>query len=169
MDYKDVLSIDKFNLDVEWERQPGLYQNAAEEAAEAFQKLTSLKDYLTVTSAQIELAYRKGEIDPEAKITEGTIKALIDSNEELAGIKKEIRDQKRVYDEASALVMAFDHKKKALENEVTLYAVGYNASPKEKTYGSTKDRGEYSRDKQRDQLNNKAEKRRRRRSEEDDD
>ena len=127
MDYNDILNLDTMSLDYEWQRQPMLYMQASEVASEEFQKLQSLKDYLNVKIAEIALDYRlgkrtkMGEDDKALKITDKALDAILGQEEELIAIRKEISEQKKVYDDASSVVSALEHKKKALENEVSLF------------------------------------------------
>lgn len=164
MNYSDALTIDPMSLDKEWERQSNLYYQASGEASEAFENLTALKDYLNVKTSEIALQYRSGELqkmdsdDKPIKVTDKALDALLGADETLAKIKKEIREQKKVYDDAGALVSALEHKKKALENSVSLYLSGYFSEPRVKqSEGTTpsRDINDYATDKQREGLNSK--------------
>lgn len=164
MDYNDLLEIDLFALDLEWQRQPSLYIQVSEKASEAFQKFTELKDFFNVREAEISLEYRLGKKimeDSEGKpmkITDKAVDSMLGANSELDDIKKQMREQKKIYDDASALITAIEHKKKALENEVSLYLSGYFSEPREKRIideTQKRDISDYTSDQQKQKLNEK--------------
>jgi len=135
INYKEMLSVDKWNLDKEWMQQAENYQTLSEISARAFTALTALKDKFSVEKAKVELDYRNGKNLPkdkkDIKITEKSIEALLAGNSILIELKCDINDAKANYDICSGALYAMDHKKKALEKLVTLYVSGYSAEPRE--------------------------------------
>jgi len=145
------LDIDAYSLDSEWVQQANLYQDAIKLEAEALRELNDAKEKLLIRKAQIELDYRSGKgVDSDLKITDKAIDALLNANVELINLRKLVNKNKEEYDILSGFVTALEHKKKALENLVTLHVNGYYAEPREKQNGAVSN---YMSDKQRERLN----------------
>lgn len=123
------LKIDKFNLDSEWEEQPMRYMYYAEQYVDKAKELADMKNLLSVRTSEIELEYRTGFRVMEAKQTEGSIKAQIDIEPELIELRNKVSNLKGESDMLSSIVVAFEHRKKALENEGALLINGFYSTP----------------------------------------
>lgn len=126
MNYKEDLSIDKFNLDYEWETQPAKYIEWAEKCVNAQFEKDKAKDMLDLIEAQLDSEIRlKSEKQTEAKIKSQILQ------------DKRYIEAKNLYIESikNARILeiakdAFEHKKKALEKITDLWISGYWSSPK---------------------------------------
>ena len=130
MNFKDDLQINKFALDLEWEKQPVLFIEWAEKSVEASFVKDKTKEKLELIMAELDMEMRK---DPNSfgieKITETVV---------LNTIKRHLRYQEiyNLYLESiksfklfEIVKEAFDHKKKALEKLTYLFISGYWAIP----------------------------------------
>lgn len=128
--YMEELKIDPNDLDNEWINQPTLYMKYAKLKNEKLQEVNDLKENYNVKKAEIGMESRK-PIDGK-KPTQGQVDDLVNSNQELHELAKEINEEKRNCDDFNSAVIAFDHKKKALENMVTLEVYSLNSEPKQR-------------------------------------
>jgi len=131
MGYREDLSIDKFALDTEWERQPMLFMDWVERSTDSLIERDRKKEQLDFVKAELDSAIR---ISPEnfgiVKVTESAISSAII-------LDKKFRDIQNEYSEArkNAMIIAgareaMEHKKKALESMTSLWIAGYYADPK---------------------------------------
>jgi len=127
-DFKDDVRVDKFNLHIDCEEHPSNYLYWAEQLAEAKSELDNAKDKLKLIEAEQEEFYR---ISPKGgrKITEGSIKAIIETDEKVIEAKKELREAHKDVHILSAAVSALEHKKTQLTNLKDLWIKGYYADP----------------------------------------
>lgn len=122
--------IDLGNLHVEWAKQSRLYKKAADDLAEAKQKVDAAKARLDVVAAELTLAISS---DPEKfdlkKTSELIIKAAVLVQPEH---RKAVKTHIRLKYEAAMFqnaVEALEQKKKALECEVQLHLNDYWSEP----------------------------------------
>jgi len=137
--YEDDVAIDSDNLDHEWESQPLLYEDYSGMLAEAQRDRDNVKDELDTLKANVELDYRSGRrkrYDPDTgkplpvKETEGVIRSLVESDEEVIAKVQELVEAKYRVNQLDGAVEAFSHRKKALERLVDLIIFGYHGEPK---------------------------------------
>ena len=130
---KNILSIDKYDLDTETATQPDLYHHWAKIACKKRFEYDTAKLHHDVLKAKVELEIRK---NPEkfglSKVTEDTVKAamavdkrLIDSYENVLTLKKEAS-------ELDCLTEALQQRKKSIEDLIQLFFRDYFAKPKTK-------------------------------------
>jgi hypothetical protein len=131
MDKKDniaaELEIDQMNLDGEWVYQPALMGKYAAWYAQANDRVAHTKDKLAIIEAT---AYNDIIADSEKKPTEKQIQSEIIQRDDYQSALDALRSAQK--DEAvfKAAVQSLEHKKKALENLVTLWVGSYFAGPK---------------------------------------
>lgn len=127
-DYESDLSIDINQLELEWLLQPNLYRKYAELSAEADWKKNRAKEKLEVIKAEL---YKKVVGNYKTKPSDTKINSEVICKPEYRKVYKIYL--KRAYEHSvlSFVVRAFDHRKKALENLVHLWAGSYFAGPKE--------------------------------------
>jgi|6_EtaG_2_1085325.scaffolds.fasta_scaffold216197_2 hypothetical protein len=130
-DYVEDIEVNEANLKQEWERQPGLYLHYSIVLADAERARNVSKEELDITKAQLDkdIRSRPEEFDVE-KITESVVTNTILLQESYVEKNQEYIDRGYEVSIMQGVIRAFDHKKKALENLVTLYISGYNAEPK---------------------------------------
>ena len=130
MNYEEELRIDDLKLDEECINQPILFMKYSELANEASKELNDHKDFYSVEKGRIEMEIRTGKIDiGDTKLTEGSIKAALESNLELQELKKEVNQKKYDYDNLSSAVSAFDQRKHSIANVIKLIDLGYKSDP----------------------------------------
>jgi len=136
--YYDDLDVDSYNLLEEWQAQPGLYLSYAETSTEVQEEADNKKDELDVLQAQTELSIRNGEyaLAPEGmKVTDKAILALVTSDPLVIALKKEYNHAKKDATLMKKVEIAFDQRKKGLENAVILTGREQYATPRDKTNG----------------------------------
>lgn len=127
----NLFDIDLHNLDKEWSRQPRLYFYWAGKLADARRDLEQANAKLELTKAELDSDIRS---NPERfdipKLTEPAIKNCILAHGRHIAAANHAAKMKHDVDVLSAAVVALDHRKKALEGEVTLFCHNYNSDPK---------------------------------------
>jgi hypothetical protein len=128
---KNILEIDKFNLDVEWARQPQLYYEYAEKLAQARSNLERERNRKEVRLAELERLIRENpQIHGiEGKPTEASIQAAIKVHKTYTNVNKKVAEAQYEVNICFAMVEALDHKKRGLEQMVSLDARNYYAKP----------------------------------------
>ena len=125
------ISVDQNDLDHEWVAQPKNYFRYAAELADARRDQDQAKAELDLVQAELDQAVRS---DPEkfglSKATEASIKAVVLAQAEYTSAQQAMLKAKHDVDVLQAAVGALDHKRKALENLVTLWLNNYYSSPR---------------------------------------
>lgn len=125
------LQIDRHRLDDEWTQQPRMYFCYAAKLADARQELDRAKTELDLVDAELDIKIRKNpELFDLPKVTESVIKSTIVAAGAHIRANDFVIDAKHAVDVLVAAVTALDHKKKALENMVSLQLANYYSSPK---------------------------------------
>lgn len=148
-DFKEDVKINRFKLDKECEQHPSKYLYWSEKLAEQKAELDKLKDRLDLIKSSAELDYRANPRDG-AKVTESTIKAMVDSDPGIVELKKSINECKSDVYTLQAAVSSLEHKKSSLDNLRHLFIAGYFSNP-----GIPKDAGKEVENEQRKHLNRK--------------
>jgi len=130
LDYARDLRIDQTALDTEWLKQPGLYMRYAEAAAEAERDRDQLKQASEALKAELDPTARRTIEASGAKVTESAVTAWIGSNQELRAARERLGKAEFRVSILKEAVRAFDHRKAALTNLVTLWQGSYFAGPK---------------------------------------
>ena len=130
-DYSEDVSINRFKLEQESEKQPSLFYYYADLLATAKADRDSLEERLDFTNAAYEMDLRTapGRYLGEVKVTEGTIKAAVDSNPKAQAIRLEYLDKSKEIYHLEAAVKSLEHRKSELDNLVQLWIKGYYAAP----------------------------------------
>lgn len=133
-DDRPIMSVDLANLEREWAEQAQRHQTFCEIAAERRKLHAEKKAALDVAEALAAKAIRKKpeKYGTDGKLTEPMVKASISLHPIYAKALQDLIDAKYDLDIAEAAVSASEHRKKALENEVSLWSQSYFAKPKEK-------------------------------------
>lgn len=152
-DFAKDVKINRFKLAEECEQHSSLYQYYADLLAEAKADIDGEKDRLNIVEAERELVIRA---DPPAtsKVTEASIKAMIQSDENVIKQKEDLRMVKIGLYQLEAAVTALEHRKRMLDNLVQLLIAGYYSAPKTERKADTRVADETSKD-VRNKLNKK--------------
>ena len=127
----DHLEVDKFDLHNECGKQASLYGELVELHAKANDELGRAKTNIDVTKSQLDLKIRKepDEYGIHSKITEGAVRAAIESHEDHEAAMERFQEAKKMVDIASGLREALNHKKHSLDNMVKLFLSAYYGDP----------------------------------------
>lgn len=130
-DGPSILQIDEHQLDIEWKNQPSLYYKAASKLADVRQRYDEAKAELDLCYAGLSLQIRDNpDIFELNKVTDKSVEACILTQKEYRMAQKELWDAKHKVDVFQARVTALDHRKKALENLVSLRLAEYFSEPR---------------------------------------
>lgn len=125
------LEIDDQRLDKEWLKQPSLYHEFAQNAANARLLLEQAKADFDVVKADL---YFDIAANPDkyglAKTTEAAIQSKMVQCESFQDAQDSVNEKARSLGLAQALVSACDQRKQALENLVRLQLADYYSAPK---------------------------------------
>jgi len=125
------LSIDRYRLDEEWERQPRFYHEFAEKLVDARRSLDETKNQLEVVKAD---TYQHIARDPEKfglqKTTEKAIEHAMTMDKRCREAANIVIEAKHVVGIFEAAVSALEQRKKALEKLVELHVSDYYSKPR---------------------------------------
>ena len=135
MKVEDIeLEINQEQLDREWLIQPLYAEAASRELSDARFSLDKAKSELDVVRAELDVEIRK---NPEKfgipKLTEKAVENTIVLCEEYQKAKEKVAAAAHEVGVLSALVTALEHRKKALENLVSLFGMSYFGKPQATT------------------------------------
>lgn len=138
------LRVDKYHLDVEWERQPRLYYQWARKAADARLRMSEAKAALEVAEAEVYRAVRAAPVHYgiDGRVTEDQIRAAVVLQGKYQKAVAALNNAKHEVDVFDAAVSALDHKKRSLEGEVQLFLASYYATPREPRHAETTNAGD---------------------------
>lgn len=119
-DLRKLVQIDLTALDDECAKQPELFMEACDLAAEAKANAKAAKHNLEAVKGEVGIKYRSGELKTDVKITETSIVSLVDAHEEVKQAKEELRLAEKEAYRCESLVNSFDQKRSMLNNEVDL-------------------------------------------------
>lgn len=121
--------VDKFNLHVSAEEQPGLYAYWAERAADARKRAEGLENKLKLEEATVATRLR-GSLE---KVTEGKIAEGTATDAGVIALKAELVQADHERNLAEAAVRALDHRKSMIEVLARLWTASYYGDPKTNT------------------------------------
>lgn len=127
----DFFDLDDCRLDKEWKRQPKLFFEHAKRLADAKANHAAAKADLDLTRAEQDELIRdnpgKYGID---KIRESAVANKVEVRPEVEAAVKTMNKAKHRMDVLQAAVDALEHRKRALENLVTLFCASYFSEPR---------------------------------------
>jgi len=129
---KGVLSIDKYNLDEEWVKQPESYEEAARMLAEATFDYDEMKAKFEVVKAEAELDIRDfpKKYKMKVPVREAAVKLKVILHPRVQKFRRILNRRKRSVGYIQGLVTSLDHKKKGLEKMCDLDARDYFSKPR---------------------------------------
>ena len=134
--------VDRRLLDKEWEGQPALFLEYAEQLAETNNRVEDLKVGLDRLRAKLDGELRE-ELGKLGKFTEAMVSNRIMDDEAFQVLQDDLRNEQRKAAILKAEVQALDQRKAALENLVRLHGQEYYAVPTT----TPEDRAEYNKTK----------------------
>jgi len=131
--YTDDIKINEHDLESEWLTQPSLMLYYSEAHAEALHARDTAKVQVDYTFAKIDADIRKNwEKFFDSKPTEGAIKSFILKSPKYKKAEHFLIDCAKEANLLAGIKTSFDHRKRALENIVSLRISGFHAEPKNK-------------------------------------
>lgn len=128
---KEDLKINEDDLSAEWLEQPSLYQYYAEAHADAMHEKEKASSYIDLVYAQLETQIIKDwEKHFEKYPSEGARKSWILQQEKHKKALENYQNACYKVNLMQAAKTAFDHRRKALENLVSLFISGFHSEPK---------------------------------------
>lgn len=130
MDYEKDLKIDRYNLELEWERQPQLYVKWAENHADAILERDRKKESLDLLKAELYMEIVKKHLEKgDKKPTESMIANLILQHKDFKVASERYLEFKRDAEYLAGAKEGMQHKKTALEHLSRLFINSYYAEP----------------------------------------
>lgn len=125
-DYSEMVKIDPFSLDKEWQQQAAYTLFCMEALALARKEYDKQKEELELITAEVDKEIREtADKKPSEKAIEGMV--LLDSRVQQA--KKSLIDCRYNVNMLEAARAGLDNKRDALTNLVKLHGMGYFAEP----------------------------------------
>ena len=124
-EYESDVFIDIHALDEELFRQRSLFIKWAEKLANATTERDRIKNKLELLRGEVALDIREHSDAYKFKITEETVKSLVETAPEIVEIKEELLQANEKVNILTAARMAIEQKKSMLESVVKLYQTGY--------------------------------------------
>lgn len=128
-DFDDEVKINRFKLELECERHASLYYSYAEERAKTKEALDNSNDKLKLTLAEKETLIRKNWNDDKGKQTDASVKALLETNDDVLKLKERVRKIQADLYVLDAACYALEHRKAMLDNLIQLLVKGFYAAP----------------------------------------
>ncbi len=132
----DFFDLDKYALDNEWMNQPKLYFKYALKLADAREAFERAKAERDVVEAELDKDIR---LHPQnydmAKVREASVQQTILLQVQYKEANNDVIVAKHEVDVLQAVIDALDHRKRALENLVSLHAAQYFSEPRAKGVG----------------------------------
>jgi hypothetical protein len=127
MSYKDDVSINKFALDFELQRQPELVENYGLEQAEAEFKRDKIKDQLDTAKADlfIDIKTNHADFGFDKSPTDSLTKSAVEINEKVIELKLKLATSNFSLNSWKASNRALSHKKSSLQGLYILFNTGY--------------------------------------------
>ena len=139
----DFFQLDQNELDKEWVNQPGLYFRYASELAAARHELEKIKAEKELTIAELDRDVRR---NPQQfgleKTTETTVQHTIVVQKRYQEVNDAFLRALHDVDVCKVAVDTLDHRKKALENSVSLWLANYFSKPSSKDHKERMDKVE---------------------------
>ena len=130
-DYKEDMKINEDDLSSEWLEQPSIYIYYAETHAKALYMKEKISNYLDLVQAQLDSEIRRDwEKHFDKAPTETAIKNWILKQEKYKKALDKYQKASYKVNLMQSVKVALDHRKKALENLVTLFVSGFHSEPK---------------------------------------
>lgn len=131
-----LLSINLNELEREWTEQPVLYFKWARKLSKARLRLDEAKAELELVKADLDSEIRaKPEKFDLDKVTNPAVEAAVMASEQYTDALTKLNRARYNANTLEAFVQALEHRKRALENCVTLYGMDYFSIPRAKGKG----------------------------------
>jgi len=127
-DFEKDMAINRFQLELECERHPGLYAFYTVYGNKAEKKYAKLALKFKYLIGEIEINLRRNP-PSDIKITESSIKALLMADEGIQKMEEDLLDLKLELNIYKSALTALEHRRSELNNLVSLYQSSYFSKP----------------------------------------
>ncbi len=127
-DFEKDMAINRFQLELECEKHPGLYAFYVVYGNKAEDKYAKLALKLKHRLGEIEINLRQAPPE-KIKITESSIKALLTTNKEIQTMEVELLELKLNVNTYKSALNALEHRRSELNNLTSLYQSSYFSKP----------------------------------------
>lgn len=117
---QEDIEINRYNLKSECISMASIYFRYADAAKDAKTIISDKRDNLKAVTAERNIAIRESLANSKAKVTEGIINSMVDSDPIVLQARKELREAEATYEGISVMVSALEIKKSELDNLVKL-------------------------------------------------
>lgn len=129
--FEEDITIDKYNLDVECERQPTLYEKWSRKWAIANGRMEQIKAKRDLVEARLDSDVR---FAPESfgitgRVTEQAIKVAIKQHADYIEVNSELQEASLLTNVLTGAKWAMEHKKEMIDGLIRLYGSQYFAKP----------------------------------------
>ncbi len=153
-DIREDLDIDRFNLEVENEKNPCLVYYWSKQLSKEQRELADLKVRLKVKRADKMLFYKKNPLDRITKPSNDIVQAMVDKDKEVVSLEYEKNQKEFDVNTLAGAEKSMDNRRSALKNLTELYNKNYYSYPE----ASRRSKIDDKLDRQRAMLNEKKEK-----------
>lgn len=142
-DYDDVaeleasLAIDEYGLDDALRAQPELFYRVAKALALEVSRRDAAKQALADVEAIVDLDQRRIAAEEDRKITEGEIKAHVQTNSRVGGARQRFAARSEASAKLGALKEAFQQRSYALKDLAGLYVANYYSASEDSASART--------------------------------
>lgn len=127
--FEDDVKINKYKLEDECERHPGMYHYWINCLAEAKTALDKAEDKEKLILAKRQLFIRSHWSDSDGKLTESSVFAVLEQDDDVQEAKAARRKAQASVNTLNAAVTSLDHRKSMLDNLVYMLSRGFYAAP----------------------------------------
>ena len=131
----DIFELQLDSLDRHWIEQPKLVHQCGLKLADTKNTMERHRAKLSVIRAEADQEARVDAINTKVKITEKIISSVVDTNDNVIKMERQLADDKHTADILSAKMVALEHRKRALEGLVSLHGQDYFAVPQTNSAG----------------------------------
>jgi hypothetical protein len=133
-DYEDYnlaedAQLDKYQLDIEAERQPALYNKWSELLVQAQALVSKLKEKENNKEAELTLYAKKNGIPGVDKLTDKVVASWVSVHKEYSVISSERRKAENNVMYLQNALKVLEHKRSMIKVETDLWITGYYAKP----------------------------------------
>jgi hypothetical protein len=143
---EEDVSINRFKLEEESERQSSLYLYWSDQLTEAKYELDRSKTLLKIMKAEKQLHYRENPLEG-IKPTESSITAMVDKDKDVINARGYRSTCQSAVDNINGVVTSLEHKRSQLKILADLFIAGYYAVPSGTPHTKSDDQAEQVRDK----------------------
>jgi hypothetical protein len=136
LDYKEDMKVDKYNLEIEWERHTQLYLDYMEAEVDAQDIRDRLERRLDLVKAEMDAKVRSNPAKYGIeKVSESAIKSVVTKSTRVQEAQEEYLNAVKRAKKLSGVMKGMEHRKRQLTELDRLFTGGYYSSSRPSTEG----------------------------------